>query len=112
MNDTTKIIEKATLLSKMINEHEITVKYNESLEKMKTDKKAQELLTKLVMLGRDINEKILNNESPVFEAQAERELLMKELEANPIVKEHILLEKEYISMITQIQEVIKNSNQL
>ena len=110
MNDISKIIEKASLLSKMIEEHEITIKYTASLEKMKSDKKAQELLAKLVIMGRDLNEKMLNNENPVFEAQAEKELIMKELEENPIVKEHVLIEKEYILMISQIQEQIKNPN--
>ena len=105
---TSKIIEKATLLSQMIKENEITIKYTESLEKMKSDKKAQDLLSRLVMLGRDINEKMLNNENPLFEAQAEKEIIMKQLEENPIVKEHIIIEKEYISMISQIQEKIKN----
>ena len=111
MNDISKIIEKANTLSKMIEENEITIKYNESLEKMKHDVKAQELLSRLVMLGRDINEKILNNENPMLEAQAEKEILMQQLEENTIVKEHILIEKEYISMISQIQEKIKNPNQ-
>jgi cell fate (sporulation/competence/biofilm development) regulator YlbF (YheA/YmcA/DUF963 family) len=108
MSDISKIIEKAAILSKMIEENGITIKYNASLEKMKSDKKAQDLLTKLVMLGRDINEKMLNNENPIFEAQAEKELILKELEENPIVKEHVLIEKEYISMISQIQDKIKN----
>jgi len=105
MEDYSKIIQTANELSQMIDSHEITVRYKESLEKMKNDVKAQELLAELVMMGRDLNENLTSGTRP---GAAEMEILKKEFEANETVKNHILAQKEYLNLIKLVQERIKN----
>ncbi len=97
------IIKKAERLSELLENHEITLKYKQSLEVMKSDRKAQELLAKLVLLGREINGTGESTMSP-----SERAHLTAEFEANPLVREHILNEKEYLKLVTNVQERIKN----
>ncbi len=106
-NSYPSIIEKARELSQLLKQHPVTLRYQECLEKMKHDKNAQALMEKLVMLGRDINSASMGlaGEGP---GDAERALVEEELEKNPLVKEHLLAQKEYLAMIQQMQERIRN----
>ncbi len=107
MEDYPAIIEKARELSGLLKAHPATVRYMESTEKMKNDRNAQALLEKLVMLGRDIDA-LQQGASTDGPGEAERILIEKELEDNPLVKEHILAQKEYLILIQQMQECIRN----
>jgi len=107
MEDYSEIINKARELAELIREHPITTRYRETSDRMKNDVSAQRLLEKLVMLGRDLNEQILKGE--VAKAGgAELELLKIEFEKNALVKEHLLAQKEYLDLLKNIQEHIKN----
>jgi len=106
MEDYKDIISKAKELSYLIENHEITKKYRETITKMSNDIAAQKLLADLVMLGRDINEQLLKGELQT--KQAELEILKKEFEQNEIVKEHLLCQKEYLLLIKSVQDRIKN----
>lgn len=105
MEDYSEIISMARELSRMIENHEITVRYKESIEKMKGDMKAQQLLSELVMIGRDLNENLTSGTRP---GVAELEVLKQEFDGNETVKNHILAQKEYLNLIKLVQERIKN----
>jgi len=101
------IIEKARELARMIENHEITVRYRESVEKMKNDAAAQKLLAELVRIGGEIkSQSETNAESST--GRAELEILKEDFENNSTVKDHILVQKEYLDLIKKIQERIKN----
>lgn len=102
------IIAKAKELSELINNHEITKRYRESLEKMKDDAVAQKLLSELVLIGRNINESLSSGGSSEMPGTAEMELLKQEFEKNETVKNHILAQREYLNLINRVQEKIKN----
>jgi len=101
------IIEKARELARMIENHEITVRYRESLEKMKNDAVAQRLLSELIRIGGEIqNQSGTDAESST--GKAELEILKDEFEKNKTVKDHILIQKEYLDLIKMVQDRIKN----
>jgi len=106
--DYSKIIEKAKELSVLIKEHEITQSYDKSIEEMKKDIRAQELLAKLVMIGRDLDQMAQEGGDMQTEQSAENQMLREELENNKMVKQHIMAQKQYLSMIQIMQERIKN----
>lgn len=101
------IIEKAKELAKMIDSHQITVKYRESLERMKQDAAAQRLLAELVRIGGEIKNSD-GTETGASAGRAELTLLKDEFDRNQTVKDHILIQREYLNFIKQIQDRIKN----
>ena len=103
-----EIIELAQKLSIMINNHEISRKYRDSCETLKNDYKAQEIFQKLIMLGRDINDQLSRSDKISYDSQSEIEFFQNELENNRFVKEHILIQKEYLNMIKLVLDRIKN----
>lgn len=100
------IVEKARELSRMIENHEITVRYRDSLEKMKNDVVAQRLLAELIRLGGELN-KSGESDDPIA-GKAELEMLKTEFDNNKIVKDHILYQREYLDLIKMVQERIKD----
>jgi len=108
MENYDEIIAKARELSELINNHEVTGRYRESLEKMKGDPVAQKLLSELIVLGRDINESLSSGEASDKHGAAEMELLKQEFEKNETVKNHILAQREYLNLINSVQDKIKN----
>ncbi|PKL15810.1 MAG: hypothetical protein CVV49_19495 [Spirochaetae bacterium HGW-Spirochaetae-5] len=101
------IVEKARELARMIENNEITVRYRESVEKMKHDAVAQRLLAELVRIGGELNN-ISGTDAEMTTGKAELEMLKNEFDNNIIVKDHILAQKEYLDMIKMVQERIKN----
>lgn len=102
------IIEKAKQLSDLISGHEATKKYNLCRDRIRNDRKAQELYTKLVAMGRELSEKIDRGETAGGVALAEHELLQRELSENTLVKDYILSQKEYLELLRQVIDRIKN----
>lgn len=108
MNNIDIIIEKARELSQMMEKSDIALEYYESINKMQQDGKAQQLLSKLIMLGRELNEAIGSGDEGRVTAGAEAELLREEIEKNDLVKNYILAQKNYVNLIKLVQERIKN----
>ena len=107
-NDYSHIITKARELSSLLKAHPITKRYEESLEKMKQDHKAQDLLARLVMAGRDLSEQARQGGGASLEHSSENALLEEEFQNNELVKEHILIQKEYLEMVAQMQDHMRN----
>ena len=108
MQDYSEIIQKARQLSDMINNHEITIKYRESLEKIRGDVNSQRLLSELVRIGREISENMNVPDGQKSFGKAELEMLQHELDSGIIVKEHLVIQRQYLDMIKQVQDRIKN----
>lgn len=102
------IIDKARELSKMIENSEISNNYFESIIMMQKDSKAQKLLSKLIVLGKELNEAINSGEKESLPGGAEAELLREEIGKNELVKNYILSQKNYVNLIKLVQERIKN----
>ena len=103
----TEIIDKARQLARLLKDHPVTRRYEESLDKMKEDKEAQEILEKMVMMGRDLNTRLQGGDSDVA-GEAEQMFLKEEMEKHPLVQEHILAQKDYLVMIQKVQELIRD----
>lgn len=108
MEDYSEIIQKAKELSDLINSHEVTVKYRESLERLHADAQSQRLLAELVRLGREVNESMNSPESDKTYGAAELDMLKKELDANRFLKDHLVIQRQYLDLIAQVQKRIKN----
>ncbi|HOD14339.1 MAG TPA: YlbF family regulator [Spirochaetota bacterium] len=102
------IIEKARDLAGAIREHEITKRYNECRADMNGDRKARDLHSRLVAMGREINEKIARGETIGPEPSSEHEFMRQELENNRLVKDYIQSQKEYLDLLKSVIERIKN----
>ena len=107
MNEYDHIIDKARELASMIKDHEISLRYRDSLEKMKQDAISQKLLMELVRIGGELNNSADANSEPIV-GRAESEILMNEFYNNKLVKDHILVQKEYVNLIKTVQDRIKN----
>ena len=101
------IIGKAKELASMISNHDISLRYRESLEKMKQDAAAQKLLMELIRIGGELNNSASGDAEPVM-GRAEAEILKNEFYNNRLVKDHILIQKEYVDLIKAVQDRIKN----
>ena len=108
MENIDRIIEKARELSGMIEKSEIAREYYEGIQLMQKDAKAQNLLAKLISLGRELNESISSGESSHTHGGAEIELIREEMENNELVKKYILAQKNYVNLLKLVQERIKN----
>ena len=106
-NNSDIIIKKAKELSEMIKNHEISIKFNQTLDMMKNDRNALELFEKMANIGRELNEKISNSENRQIGSSSELRLLENELEANPLVKSYILIQKEYMNLLNTVIEKIR-----
>ena len=107
MKEYDHIIEKAKELASMIKNHEISLRYSDSLEKMKRDAASQKLLMELIRLGAELNNSANSDIEPVM-GKAEAEILKSEFDNNKLVKDHILIQKEYVDLIKTVQDRIKN----
>ena len=101
------IIQKAKELSELIKDHEISKKYSESLFKISHDRNAQDLLSRLINLGKTLSEGYSAGSS-LSENSAEYLLLKTELEQCDIVKQHIIVQREYLNLLQNILTRIKN----
>lgn len=102
------IIDKARELSQMIEDSEISNNYYESIKMMQQDSKAQQLLSRLILLGKELNDAINSGEKDSLPGGAEAELIREEIEKNDLVKNYILSQKNYVNLIKLVQERIKN----
>jgi cell fate (sporulation/competence/biofilm development) regulator YlbF (YheA/YmcA/DUF963 family) len=101
------IINKAKELSALIEKHDITLKYRASLEKMKNDVSAQKILAELVRIGGELkNHGEGGTES--LTGKAELEILKNEFDKNTNVRDHILIQRQYLDLIRKVQDRIKN----
>jgi cell fate (sporulation/competence/biofilm development) regulator YlbF (YheA/YmcA/DUF963 family) len=101
------IIEKAKELASMIKSHEISLRYRDSLEKMKQDTVSQKLLMELIRIGGELNNST-GNDREVIIGKAESEFLKNDFNNNKLVKDHILVQKEYVDLIKMVQDRIRN----
>lgn len=102
------IIEKARALSASIRRHGATHRYNENMARMSADRKSQELYSRLVSLGKEINDRMTRGESAITGITSEYELLKQELAENELVREYIQSQQEYLGLLKKVIEKIKN----
>lgn len=102
------IIGKARDLAGAIREHEITKRYNECRAGMSGDRKSRDLLSRLVALGQEINERIARGETVGPESSSEYEFMRQELESNQLVKDYIQSQKEYLDLLKSVIKRIKD----
>jgi len=105
-NNTELILLEAEELAKSIKEHPLAISYNKSTEKLNGDFSSQKLLSRLIMAGKDLNENANSKEKKSF--GAEHQLIREELDQNLFLKSHLQIQKEYLNLINQIMEKIKN----
>ena len=106
-DDIQYIIDKAKMLSASIRNHPVTLRYNECRNRMGNDRNAQELYTNLVALGKELNETISSGGTVEPQRTTEYELMQRRLEQNPLVKEIIQSQKEYLELLKKVIEKIK-----
>jgi cell fate (sporulation/competence/biofilm development) regulator YlbF (YheA/YmcA/DUF963 family) len=106
--EVTAIINKAKELSQLITEHPITKEYQTLHDKVQNDRIAQEILSRLIALGRELSEQGQQGKPVQTEQNAENKLLQIELEKNSLVKEFLQSQKTYLQFIQQIQAKIQH----
>lgn len=110
-DDIAIIIEKARELSASIRGHELTRRYNECLARMNKDRTAQELYMKLISMGKELNDIMAAGGIVQRPQTSEYELMQKDLENNPLVREYIQAQSEYLDLLKKVTEKIKNPDQ-
>ncbi len=104
------IVSKAKVLSEMIRNHEVSLRYTRCVDLMKADARARELHSRLVSLGSEINARIAGDGGVDTQAMSEFELIRQGLEETPLVKEFITSRREYLEMIRQVLEKIRGTD--
>lgn len=107
-NNLEHILEKAKELAKLVQKHRITRRYEEDLLMMRNDERSQQLLSKLVEMGRELNEKVSRGEEIAVEDSVENRILQEELESNSLVKSFIRSQREYLEFTQKIISRIRN----
>ncbi|HNW29754.1 MAG TPA: YlbF family regulator [Spirochaetota bacterium] len=102
------IIRKARELASSIREHEITLRYNETLARISNDRQAQQLYARLIAMGKELNDRLSAGGAVERQESSEYEMMQKELEQNTLVKEYIQNQKEYLNLLNRVIEKIKN----
>jgi cell fate (sporulation/competence/biofilm development) regulator YlbF (YheA/YmcA/DUF963 family) len=102
------IIEKAKELSNSIKNLEVTRNYNDMRVKLNSDRNALELYAKLVLMGKEINARLASGGIEENNRSYEHGLLQRELEQNPLVKEYIRAQREYLDLLKKVIERIKH----
>ncbi len=102
------IIERAKELSNLIKSHPATLAYDEARMKMNADRKAQDLYSKLVIRGREINSRLADTKIEDNAPTSEDEMLHNALKQNPLVIEYIRSQTEYLDLLKNVLERIKN----
>jgi cell fate (sporulation/competence/biofilm development) regulator YlbF (YheA/YmcA/DUF963 family) len=102
------IIRKARELAATIREHDATLRYNECLARMNRDREAQQLYSRLIEMGKDLNDRIAAGSDIERDNTSERAMLQRELEENTLVKEYIQSQKDYLDLLGKVIEKIKN----
>lgn len=105
-DDIQAIIGKAKELAALIRNNAATVRYNDCRERIHRDRTAQDLYSRLVAMGRELNAAIAEGRRS-DSLTSESDLLQKELERNPLVKEYISSQKEYLELLKKVIEKIK-----
>lgn len=99
------IIAKTKELSALIESHEISKKYNELKTRVSQDNKSRLLLEKMIILGHELSS---TDEDQIKARAAENELIRQEFNENGLIRDFIIAQKEYISMLKTVGERIKN----
>lgn len=107
-NNIEHILEKAKDLARLVNKHRITKRYEEDLLLMRNDERSQQLLSKLVEMGKELNEKVSRGEEIAVEDSVENRILQEELESNNLVKSFIRSQREYLEFTQKIISRIRN----
>ena len=98
------IATKAIELSRLIQSCPITQRFNESLNSLAGDKNAQRILDELYVYGRNVS---LGSSADMLKS-AEYQQLKNELDKSPLVKKHLLNQREYLNLLQGIMDRIKN----
>ena len=101
------IIKKTDELSDLIKTDPIFLRYNESIQELKGDSKAQEILNKLISLGKEISDQD-ESIAPGYSTAAEQKVLEEELVKHPVIKKHLVAQREYISLLQAVIQRIQN----
>jgi cell fate (sporulation/competence/biofilm development) regulator YlbF (YheA/YmcA/DUF963 family) len=111
-NNIEHILEKARELAALVKQHSITKRYEENLLMMRDDEKSQQLLSKLITMGRELNEKASRGEDMALDNSAENRILREELEGNELVKSFIRSQREYLEFTQKIISRIQNPEEV
>ena len=111
-NNIEHILEKARELAALVKQHSITKRYEENLLMMREDEKSQQLLSKLITMGRELNEKASRGEEMELDNSVENRILREELEGNDLVKSFIRSQREYLEFTQKIISRIQNPEEV
>lgn len=95
-------------LSGLIQDHPVTHRYREALLLIKDDAGSLELLTRLIGLGKELDRKAREGKDVAADSSPENEYLRRELAGNDLVKTFIASQKEYLNLVREVIDRIKN----
>jgi cell fate (sporulation/competence/biofilm development) regulator YlbF (YheA/YmcA/DUF963 family) len=103
-----EIVNKAEELAKCIKTHDITMRYNELSQKIRSDTEAQTVYEHLVKLGKDIADAKENGKELDESFIDENESLKNELQKHTIVREFVDAQKDYFEMMSFVHRAISS----
>jgi len=101
-----EIIKEAQELSESINNSDIFKEYQERSREIANDVEAQNLLQKLYQVGQELSG--VETDDSILKSASEKDMVTKELDNNQKVKDFLLAQKQYINLMQQVVENIRN----
>lgn len=107
-NEINEILAAARILGTLLQNHDVTRRYQHDLILMEKDHESQKLLQRLVSMGEELNRKALNKEEIRADETMENKMIEQELQSNVLVKSFIRSQRDYFALVHEISERIHN----
>jgi cell fate (sporulation/competence/biofilm development) regulator YlbF (YheA/YmcA/DUF963 family) len=101
------IFQSAKQLFDAIEADPDVVRYRELSVRVRNDRILQELLARLIEMGRSLSERAVAGEENVPQS-AEAELLRKEFDLHPEIRDFLEAQKNYQELMTAVQRLVSS----
>lgn len=98
------ILVQARELSRLIRESHIFQNYQDVARRAGSDKEASRIIELLVDAGSRLN----SGETATLGTSVESRILKEGMEKNTVVQEFILAQKDYLNLLGEVVELVKN----
>jgi cell fate (sporulation/competence/biofilm development) regulator YlbF (YheA/YmcA/DUF963 family) len=108
MDEKENLLHHANELSELLKDTETYRNFSEQRELLNGDHEAKDLVKKLVILGKEISEKMSMGESSSQETLSELEKLKVDFDSNDTAIEYIESQKKFLGLLDEVIKRIVN----
>lgn len=107
MGERESIFQSAKQLFDAIEADPAVVQYRELSARIRNDRILQELLVRLIEMGKSLSERAAAGEEEVPQS-AEADLLRKEFDLHPEIREFLESQKNYQKLMSEVQRLVSS----